>query len=312
MNFNYTQFSHVTDINQKNLYSHIETNLKDFMDWSFLQINGYNNVKISSGINPEHYTLHNINTSGIGLVQNTVWESPFKDWVWENIEEQNITQISGIVLNGTPLPAPTGSGNYGYHINYPLGRIIFDKPINPNSNVKLEYSYRQIQIYKSEDSPWWKEIQRINYNVFNNNQFTGQLLSEHKLQTPFIMIENIARNQQIPYEIGSSQNILIQDVLLHIFANNPTQRANIVDILLSQKDKGLILYNINNVVKDQAFALNYRGEKQINGLNYSQLVSDSRYIFKTCFIKNSTLSELNNFSSSLFNGIVRWTIEILP
>jgi hypothetical protein len=312
MNFNYTQFNHTTDINQRNLYSQLETNLKDFMDWSFLQINGYNNVKIASGVSLEHYTLHNVDVSGVGLPQNTVWESPFKDWVWEDIEGKNITEISGVNLNGTFLPAPTGSGNYGYHINYPLGRVVFNKPINANSNVKLEYSYRQIQIYKSEDSPWWKEVQRINYGIFNNDQFTGQLLSEHRLQAPFIMIENIARNQQIPYEVGNSRNILVQDVLLHVFAKNPTQRSNIIDILLTQKDKGLILYNVNNVVSDQVSSLNYRGEKQTNGLNYSQLVTNNRYIFKTCFIKNSVLSELNNFSSSLFNGVIRWTIEILP
>lgn len=313
MNFNYTQFNHITNINQKSLYSQLETNLKDFMDWSFLQINGYNNVNIISGINPSLYTLINAPTaSGLGIKDNTVWEGTFKDWVWENVDGHNINQISQVVVNGTPLPAPTGSGNYGYFIDYPLGRIVFDKPINPKSLVQLEYAYRQIQIYKSEDASWWKELQRTNYGLFSDSKFTGQLFSEHKLQTPFIMIETIARNQQIPYELGDSKNILVQDVLLHVFAKNPSQRSNIIDVLLAQKDKGLILYDINRVVADQVTGLNYRGEKNLNGLNYSQLLSNNQYVFKTCFIKNSVLSELNNFSTNLFNGIIRWTIEIFP
>jgi hypothetical protein len=220
--------------------------------------------------------------------------------------------ISGVYLNNTFLPAPTGSGNYGYHINYPLGRVVFDKPVNSKSSVKLEYSYRQVQIYKSEDASWWKEIQKNNYGAFNDSTFTNQLLAEHKLQPPFIMIETIARNNQIPYEIGNSSNILDQDILFHVFTRNPSQRSNLIDILLSQKDKGLILYDLNKVIADDVYGLNYRGEKNINGLNYGQLVTDPSYFYRQCYVKNSTLSELNQFSTTLYNGIVRWTLEIFP
>lgn len=307
----YTQFNFATNLNDKGLYSQLEHNVKDFLDWSFLQINGYNNVDIVSGVNPQHYQLHNV--SGIvGLPSNRVWESPFKDWIWEQPEGKDINNIEGIYLNNVFLPSPTGSGNYGYHINYPLGRIVLDNPVNIKSDIKLEYSYRQIQIYKSEDSSWWKEVQRTNYGIFNDTQLFNELLSEHRLQAPFIMIENISRNQQIPYQLGTPENILVQDMFLHIFTKNPSQRSNLIDILLTQKDKNLILYDINKVLKDGVYGLNYRGEINLNGLNYRQILDNTDYHYKKCFIKNSTLSELNNFSTTLFNGIIRWTLEIFP
>lgn len=312
MTTNHTRFNNITNFNQKGLYSQIETNLKNFMDWSFLQIHAYNNINIASGIDPQNYTLHSVSVSGSPPQSSNTWEGVFKDWVWENPSGINITNIGHIFLNGTALPAPTGSGNYGYHINYPLGRVVFNNPVNSSSNVKLSYSYRQVQIYKSEDAPWWKEIQKNNYGSFNDTIFTSQLLSEHKLQTPFIMIENIARNNQIPYELGNSNNILDQDVLFHIFTNNPSQRSNLISILLDQKDKGLILYDLNKVISNKTYGLNYRGEKNLNGLNYGQLVSDPNYFYKQCYVKDSTLAESNNFSSSLYNGIVRWTLEIFP
>lgn len=308
----HTHFNNTVNFNQKGLYSQIETNLKDFMDWSFLNVYAYNNVNIVSGVGPQTYTLRSVSASGTTSPSVTTWEGPFKDWVWENVPDRNIKVINNVILNGVNLPAPTGSGNYSYHINYPLGRLVFNNPVNSNSSVKLEYSYRQVQIYKSEDASWWKEIQKNNYGVFNDSSFTNQLLAEHKLQLPFIMIETIARNNQIPYEIGNSSNILDQDILFHIFTKNPSQRSNLIDILLSQKDKGLILYDLNKVVADGVYGLNYRGEKNINGLNYGQLVTDSRYFYKQCYVKNSTLSELNQFSSTLCNGIVRWTLEIFP
>lgn len=314
MNFDYTKFTDVDSINTKGTYAQLETNLKDFLDWSFLQIDGFNNVRIVSGVNPQHYTLHNVSISGVGIKPNTVWESPFKEWVYQTglpTDTQPIS-ISGIYLNNTFLPAPTGSGNYGYHINYPLGRVVFNNPINANSQVKLSYSYRQIQVYKSDDAPWWKEIQKNNYGIFNDNQFTQRLLAEHRLQTPFIMIETIARNQQIPYELGNSRNILDQDVLLHIFTSHSSQRSNLIDILLKQKDKGLLFYDLNKVLSDNVYGLNYRGEKNQNGLNYGQIVTNYTYFYRNAFIKNSLLSEINNFSTNLYNGIIRWTVEIFP
>ena len=87
-------------------------------------------------------------------------------------------------------------------------------------------------------------------------------MANNRVQPPFIVIETIARNQQIPLELGSYRQILRQDVLLHIFTQNTNQRDSLVDTLLLQKDKSLALYDTDKLVKNNKYELNYRGENQ--------------------------------------------------
>jgi hypothetical protein len=314
--FDYAKFNHITNINEKYAISQVEDNLKHFLDWSFLQIDAYVNVNMVPGTPSGLYTL-NPQPSPTGNPSNksSTWEGPTKDWVYENGDgfdpSKNINQVSGIYLNNTFLPAPTGSGNYGYHVNYPLGKITFDNPVSINSSVKLDYAYRYVQIYKSNESVWWKELTRTLYSSINNSPYS-QILSSHKIQMPFIMIEIISRNNQEAYELGNSKNMITQDILFHIFTETVAQRVSLMDILLTQKDKGLILYDINKVVKNAVYPLNYRGEQNLSGLPYNQLVSNSEYQYKKCYVKSADTVEMNNFSTSLFNGIIRWSLKIFP
>jgi hypothetical protein len=99
-------------------------------------------------------------------------------------------------------------------------------------------------------------------------------------------------------------------ILLHIFANNANQRNNIIDTLLVQKDNSFWLYDVNDVAKNNAYLLTRNGTINPSGVNYNTLVSNFPLCWST--IKNASLSELNNITSSLYNGIVRWSIEIFP
>jgi hypothetical protein len=144
-----TNFLHVDSIGQKSRISSLEENLKSFLDWSFLNIGAYVNVSIpTSGISGSNFHQLRPVTDPSNRIK--VWESIRKDWVYESgVNNQSPTQISGIYLNGTFLSAPSGSGNYTYSINYPLGRVTFNNAVSNNSNVQLNYSYRYVQVYKS-------------------------------------------------------------------------------------------------------------------------------------------------------------------
>jgi len=308
-----TTFLHVNAIGQKNAIAALEDNLKGFLDWSFLNIGGFVNIETStSGLYGDNFnTLKPVNDPS---QKSKIWESVRKDWVYEsgiNYESQSPIQISGINLNNTFLPAPTGSGSYSYTIDYNLGRICFDNYMSSNSSVKLNYSYRLVQVYKANESEWWKELQKATYNPANfNSNGDNSITANHRIQLPAIIIETIPRTVLIPRELGTTQNIIIQDVLLHIFTENINQRNLLVETLVLQKDKTLSLYNINKVVKDNTNPLNKNGSKNNNGKNYPYLCENYRQHW--CTIKNSTITELNSFSSSLFNGIVRWSVEIFP
>ena len=311
----FAKFNHVDNIHQKFSISQIESNLKGFLDWSFLQADGYVNISRASGVPSGMYTLKPCPSPTQLTPSNSTkcWEGPVKDWVWEKNTPNAPTELlglNGIYLNNTFLPAPNGSGNYSYSINYPLGQIAFNQPVSINSKIQLDYSYRYLQIYKSEDAAWWKELEKATYYSTELNY--SHLLSAHRVQPPFIMIELIARNNQEAYELGNTKNMITQDVLLHIFTENIVQRNTISDILLTQKDKTIILYDINKVVKNAKYGIKYDGQKNPLGMNYSQIVSDPEYQYKISYIKSADIVEMNNFTTTLYNSVVRWSLKIFP
>lgn len=308
-----TQFHQVNSVGEKNRISSIEDNLKHFIDWSFLQIGGFINVNIpTSGIVSSNF--HNLKPVNEPSDVAKVWEAPRKDWVYESgISYENVSpiEISGVYLNNTFLPAPTGSGKYTYNINYPLGRINFDNFIAPKSSVSLEYSYRYVQTYKANESIWWKEFQFDTYDPANV-KVSGDyaITSNHRIQLPSIIIETAPRTILTPKELGNASNIILQDVLLHVFSQNINQRNSIVETLVVQKDNTFNLYDLNSILKNNLYPLNRDGTINNSGLMYPDLsLNYSKY---WCNIKNTSISELNNISSSLYNGIVRWSIEIFP
>jgi hypothetical protein len=309
-----TTFHNIGGINEKNNISSLEDNVKSFLDWSFLHIGAFVNVNIpTSGVNNSG-NFHTLKPVGDPTQATKLWEGVRKDWVYESgitYESVSPTNISGVYLNNTFLPAPTGSGNYGYNINYPLGRVVFNNNVSSSSEVKLQYSYRFVQTYKANESVWWKEVQKETYNPANfkaSGDFS--ITANHRVQLPAIIVETIPRTVLLPYELGTTKNIVIQDLFLHIFAENPQHRNNLADILVAQKDKVFDLYNINEVIKNQAFPLNIYGNINNSGLSYPELCTNYRKYW--CTIKDSTIGELNTISSKLYNGIVRWSMEIFP
>lgn len=306
-------FQHVNAIGEKNAVAGLEDNLKSFLDWSFLNIGGFVNVySNTSGLYGS--TFDTLKPVSDPSQKAKLWEAPRKDWVYESgvsFESTSPIEISGVYLNGTFLPAPTGSGAYTYNMNYPMGQISFDNYISTNSIVKLEYSYRYIQTYKANESYWWKEVQSQTYNPANfSSNGDYSITANHRVQLPAIMIETIPRTVLIPREIGNTDNVIIQDVFLHIFTENINHRNTVAETLLLQKDKTLALYDVNKVVKNNVFPLNAQGFPNPSGLNYPELSINYRQHW--CTIKDSTISELNTLSSSLYNGIVRWSVEIFP
>lgn len=307
-------FHNVGGINEKNNLSSLEDNIKGFLDWSFIHIGGFVNVDIpTSGINNSS-NFHTLKPVSDPTQKARIWEGVRKDWVYETgvvYDSTSPNSISGIYLNNTFLPSPTGSGSYGYNINYPLGRVIFNNNISSTSSVQLEYSYRYIQTYKANESVWWKEVQKETYNPANFKPSGDySITANHRVQLPAIIIETIPRTVLVPHELGTTKNIVIQDLFLHVFTENPVHRNNIMDILVAQKDNVLLLYDIDSVARSGVYPLNKYGNINSNGLYYPDLCQSYKKYW--CTIKDSTIGEINTLSAKLYNGIVRWSIEIFP
>jgi hypothetical protein len=310
-----TQFHNVGSITYKDKLSNLEDNLKSFLDWSFLNIGGFVNVSMPTVAITGSVGFQTLKLSTDPTIQgNRLWEAPRKDWIYESGISYSGTSpslFSGVYLNNTFLPAPSGSGSYTYSVNYPLGQIKFNNAVSSTSSVTAGYSYRYIQTYKSSDSLWWKEVQKETYNPANykpNGDYA--ITSVHRVQLPAVMLELAPRTQLTPYQLGTTQNIWTQDIFLHIFAQTATQRNILIDILLAQKDKVLYLYDSDKVAKNQTYSLTAAGSINPSGQDYPALVSNFKQYW--CTIINSSLGEINTLSSSLYNGLVRWSIEIFP
>lgn len=271
-----TEFQHIKSITDKNIISILEDNIKSFLDWSFINIGGFINVNIPTSDIDGNNNFHIFNrASDNTVIGNKLWESTRKDWVYESgITYENTSPVafSGCYLNNTFLPAPSGSGNYTYNVNYNLGQIIFDNAVSSTSKVIASYAYRYIQTYKSTDCVWWKEVQREAYNSASYKpKGDFSLTAIHRVQLPAIVVELSPRLTLEPYQLGTTENVWKQEVFLHIFAPNPVQRNTIMDILLTQKDKTLRLYNSNLVSQQNKYPLDYKGNINPNGLSYPEL-----------------------------------------
>lgn len=311
-------FMGVDNIGSTMFLNELENNYKSFLDWGFLNIGGFTNVEKPTQ-NISSFNLHVLKTTtDNNNLKNRVWQAPRKDWVHESgivFSGVSPINVSGVYVNNTLYPAPTGSGSLTYSINYPEGKILFNSMVAASSLVEVEYSYKNIQVYKMEEFPYWKEIQ---YRSLENK--TGMSLSdkgdfainsENRVQLPAVVIESVARSESKPFRLGDKSLIIEQDILLHILSDNPRDKNNIVDILRLQEDREIWLYNTNEVIKSGLYSLNYNGSKNITGQNYYNIVNNENLRWLKCRITDVSISEINFVNIRMYGSVVRVSNEII-
>lgn len=314
-NPNNTGFKGVTSISDDLLLNILETNFKMFLDWSFLQIGGWfdakitNNTTIYGNYNPPAKLLL-VDDPSYNAGQ--VWQGIRKDWVWESgISYANSSpiNISGIYLNNTFLPV--GSG---YVINYPDGRVVFDNAKPKTSNINVNHSYRFVQVYRSSDSPWFPTVQ---YPSLNNNDADIKKLSNgewsiagnHRIQLPAIVIESVPRSRSKPYELGSTGLWLEQDLAFYVLAENKNDRNKILDILRLQQDLTINLFDSNAVAANDKFPIDHNGDKKLDSLMYPQIIEN--FYWKKCTIKDMRLFEMDSITPDFYRGMASATMEVI-
>ena len=322
----YQVFHGVSKLSDSLLLDELEENVKQYLDWGFLNIGGYINVNVpTTGLyGGNFHQLKTVEVPGYKLGQ--VWQGAKKDWVWQSgfyyndgwLDNNTVNSISGISINDTFVTGPTGVASTGYHINYPLGQIIFDKPISKNSKVELDYSYRWCQIYKSSSDPHWKELQELTYkpspSINQQNKGDYSIGANHRIQMPAIIIEPIARSSARPFQLGRINHWTEQDLLLHIFTENNAEKNRIVDIIRLQKDTTINMFDIAKVVKSGVYPLDFQGSINPDGLPYHVLSNNnSAYFWNNFFVKNINILDMESKNKNLYWCTIRITTEtILP
>lgn len=305
------KFKSVTNISEDLILNIIESNLKMFFDWSFLNIGAWFDAKIPDNTIygfTQHYKLMPV--SDPSYQDGRVWQSIRKDWVWETVSFNNKSpiQINGIYVNNQFVPRSA------FKINYPEGRIIFNSAADVSSLVLLNYSYRNIQVYRANDAPWLQTLQYSSFNTDNpdiNQLENGQwsIGSHHRVQMPCIVIESVSRSRSRPHEIGNNGLVIEQDILFNVIADNRNDRNKLLDIIRLQQDIGIWLFDTNLIAKNNAFPLDHEEDLKINAKMYPELVD--QYKWKKCWFKNFNLIEILSPNHRLHQGSVRGTLEIV-
>jgi hypothetical protein len=313
----YTTFNGVSQYGETLLSSELEVNLKSFLDWGFLCIGAWTNVEIpTSGawggvfhkarlVDDPAYTL------------GTVWETPRQDWIYETglccYTGGTPISISGVYVNGTFYG--TGDAVYGHHYNYPLGRIVFDSPRLTTDTITLEYSYRNIQVFRADEAPWWQELQYNSTRVDDPSMYMQSsgnwaIIGNHRVQMPAVVLEVVPRRRFKGYELGNNSLIVYQDMLFHILAQTRWERNQLIDIISFQNDKTIWLYNSDSIATAEVGPLDYRGMLVPNSLMYPAFVN-LPYRWKRCTFTNTVISEVESYNPMFHEGIVRTTFELI-
>lgn len=303
----YNRFQHISSYTNQLILNSLEVNLKMFLDHAFLSIGSWSDVDINQT---------NLLTSSISKLEvdedpsfkrGQSWVSAKKDWVYDtSIEynEKNPITIDSVQVNNSTI-------NTGYYIDYINGRIIFSQPKSPQSNIKVSYSYANIQTHRSSDCLWWKIVESgiiepKDMKSTGYNQWT--IGPYHKIQMPCIVIDAVPRARSLPYELGSKSLKIEQDVLFNVLAENKNDRNQLIDIIRLQQDNTIWLFDTNKAAQDNRLPLDHKGSKNPNGLTYLELINE--YKWAKTHITNVTLSEIMSING-IYEGIARATFEII-
>jgi len=297
------------------LANSLEINLKMFYDWAFLsQLGGWTEVAVpTSGIYSADFSrLRPV--SDPNYTNGQVWETPRKDLVWESgVDYTNKTggtdnplPVGNPVINGTPVST-------GYYVDYQNGQVIFTNAISTSSTVKLQHSFRTVQIYRADDAPWWRIIQQNSYRPDSNQYLqlgsgNWSIFGQHRIQLPAVVIEVVPRGTAEGVELGSDSLNHKRDVLFNILAETAWQRNNLMDIFNAQTERGIHLFNTNDAVSEWPF--DYRGS--LTGTKtYPYFVSETGYRWRVCDMRESYISDVLQVHSNLFMATVRTTMETI-
>lgn len=318
---NYTKLKSVNSFAAPYLMNELEANLKMFFDWGLLGIGGWSDVSIpmTGAFGGDLHVLQSVYDPSYNDGQ--VWQAFRKDWVWEtgvgyldDSDNPEPTIITGVRVDGTFYGS--GDATYGWHINYPLGRVVFDTAIATNSTVDLNYSYRFVQIYRADDAPWWTKLQFRSFRADDDHfsQFgTGDwsIGAHHRVQMPAIVIEAVPRGSARGYELGNGALAREQDVLFHILAENRYDRNRLLDITCLQFDNTIWLFNTQSTAEATGYPLDYRG--MLVGTNmYPDLVdANDGYRWQQCRFIDSVISEVESLNPNLYQGVIRTTLEVI-
>lgn len=300
-------FQHVNNLVDNLVLNTLEVNLKSYLDNAFLNIGAFTSIDINQN------NIFNSPVSTLTLstdqdfASGRVWDGFRKDWVYEtDIDYNSNSPIDITTVNVDGVDVTTG-----FYVDYLNGRIIFDTALSPSATVKTSFTYRNIQVNRASDVPWWRLLQFNSLDSTNigNEGGNWNIGPYHRIQMPTIIVDSVPRSRNLPHELGSNSLRIEQDVIFNIISETKNERNQLLDVIRLQHDNTVKLYDLTAAAQNDVLPLDYRGYKNPNAQTYSDILSN--YPWAGVYFKNTTLSEVQSINIGLYEGLVRATVEII-
>jgi len=243
----------------------LKLNLKFFLDYEFLRDGRYTNISSGElfydGSDMSRLYCDTEASDYYGLQVGQVWQSPFRNWVYESgvvlnndIGIRNLSLpilCSGVYVSGvfraTDLSHSEYDSTASHHIDWINGRIFFDTPKDPTDTVvQAAFAYKHVRIGFEQD---FNNQFRTGYleSKFTTNPLTSNQIvypSGNAQPFPAVFIE-VANRRWTPYEIGNRSLIANDRVYFHIWALDDLTRDDICDTISYQERKQLPIIDFN-------------------------------------------------------------------
>jgi hypothetical protein len=301
-------FKSVDEYSERTESDQLEGNLIAFLQWGLLNVGCFQDAGLSTALpfgGDGPATLKPVTDRRYTAGQ--VWEGLRTDWVWESglgYARQPVA-VSGVYVDGTFHASP-GSGAHAHTVNYPLGQVFFTTPLPTGSLVKVEHSYRTVQV-RSADEPWFQTLQFRSLRADEPQAADGgarDVLAQNRVQLPAVVVESVGNARCRAAEIGSLARWERLDVEFVVLAETPGDRKRLHDIIVAQWERTLQTFDRNAA----PMPLAANGALASGARTYPELCQ--AYPWQNVRFADVRSGDVGQIGKQLFLATVRGTFEI--
>lgn len=305
----YTTLKGFDSLNKFSYEEILEHNIINFFDWGFINKDGFYNVRIptSGAYGGDFSRLRPVRDAR--FTNGQVWEGVRLNWVWESglTGSRSPISISGVFVNNTFYPASSGQ----FHVDYPNGRIVFTNAISQTATVRVEHSYKWINVISSQNVPWLRKVQQNSFRADDANFLSGSgeylNYGQTRIQLPFVAVE-VADGYYKGYELGGSQ-LCYKTLKFYVVGEDSTVNR-IANAISDQNDKTIYLYNTNEVVDANNSPLRWNGSIASGALTYPDMINTYTYTNGVLHGKVSLLESKPQAAQRLTDNIIQKVVTI--
>jgi hypothetical protein len=308
-------FKGFSSITNPLLGEQLSNNMQEWLDWNFVNTGGYVNISLSESgtYGGDKSRLRPVRDRRYDNGQ--VWEGYRSNWVWQSgiNQDDQPTQVSGVYVDGT-FYTPSDA-TYGHHVNYPLGRIVFNSNIPTTSTVQCEHSPKFVKVVDVDDVPFFKNVQLKSWRVdldFLKTSGNWSVLGDTRVQLPLVGVDVQGRTYS-PYAIGGGQ-WAESDITFHIVGEDQWSVGQIADAISYQNDRNIYLYDVNRMKNDDISILDINGSITADTKTYPALVAESGnggYRYKKCYLDDTEALNGRWVTPHIYMQEVNFTTEVI-